>query len=594
MYASLEDFARWDEALTAGSLVRPETLAAAWSPVRLADGEAYPYGFGWRLGSYGGLGRRVDHSGHWLGFSNFYARYPERGLSVVVLANIEDFESEELAGRIVDVLYPSTLIADATVVDGTGRPRFTADVRIVDDTIAAIGELEPAPGEPVVDARGLVLAPGFIDSHSHADSGILEHRDAVAAVSQGITTVVGGQDGESKLPLSDFFARLEAQPPAVNLASFAGHGTLREQVMGEDFRRPATDGEVAAMAALLEEEMASGALGLSSGLEYDPGIYATTAEMVALARTAAASGGRSMSHIRSEDRRFWEAVDEIVTIGREAGLPVQISHLKLAMRSLHGDAERLLATLDAARAEGVEITADIYPYPYWQSTLTVMFPERNFADPEAARFAVEELAAPEDMLIPVFAPEPELAGLTLAEIAQRRGSDPATTLMALIREAEALRPRLGPDAEVESVIATSMTEADIERLMAWPHINICTDGELDGTHPRGYGSFTRVLGRSVRERGVLSLEEAVRRMTSQAAANLGLADRGRLEAGAAADLVLFDPDTVLDRATPDDPHAISRGIHSVWVNGRPVWQDGQPAGRLPGRVLRRPDEGDGQ
>jgi N-acyl-D-amino-acid deacylase len=243
--------------------------------------------------------------------------------------------------------------------------------------------------------------------------------------------------------------------------------------------------------------------------------------------------------------------------------------------------------LDEARAAGVEVTADIYPYPYWQSTLTVMFPERDFADLRAARYAVEELAAPEGMLIPVFAPEPALAGKTLAEIAALRGTDPATTLVGLIREAEALRAELGPGAAVESVIATSMTEADIERLMAWPHINFCTDGELAGTHPRGYGSFTRVLGRFVRERGVLSLEEAVRRMTSQAAANLGLPDRGRIEAGAAADLVLFDPATVLDRATPAAPRAASTGIATVWVNGRPVWHEGQPSGRLPGRVLHR-------
>jgi N-acyl-D-amino-acid deacylase len=276
-----------------------------------------------------------------------------------------------------------------------------------------------------------------------------------------------------------------------------------------------------------------------------------------------------------------------VTIGREAGLPVQISHLKLALRSLHGQADRLLTLLDEARAAGIDVTADLYPYPYWQSTLTVMFPERDFTDLRAARYAVEELAAPEGMLIPVFAPEPALAGRTLAEIAALRGTDPATTLVDLIREAEALRAELGPGAEVESVIATSMTEADIERLMAWPHINFCTDGELAGTHPRGYGSFTRVLGRYVRERGVLSLEEAVRRMTSQAAANLGLADRGRIAVGAAADLVLLDPATVLDLATPAQPQLASTGIETVWVDGRPVWHEGQPTGRLPGRVLRR-------
>ena len=312
--------------------------------------------------------------------------------------------------------------------------------------------------------------------------------------------------------------------------------------------------------------------------------------MVALARVAAAHGGRYISHIRSEDRKFWQAIDEILAIGRDAGLPVQISHVKLAMRSLHGQADRLIAILDAARADGVDVTADLYPYTYWQSTLTVMFPDRNFDDREAALFAVDELAAPEDMLIPVFAPEPALAGKTLAEISALRGSDPATTLMDLIREAEAMRAELGVgpgDETVESVIATSMDERDIERLMTWPYLCFCTDGELDGAHPRGYGSFTRVLGRFVRERGVLTLEDAVHKMTGQAAANLGLEDRGRIAPGAFADLVLFDPATVLDRATPERPHRTSVGVDIVWVNGRPVWQDMQPTGRTPGRVIRR-------
>jgi len=312
---------------------------------------------------------------------------------------------------------------------------------------------------------------------------------------------------------------------------------------------------------------------------------------VALARVAAAEGGRYISHIRSEDRKFWEAVEEILIIGSEARLPVQISHIKLAMRSLHGQATKLLAVLDEARAAGVDVTADIYPYTYWQSTLTVMFPDRNFEDRQAALFAVDELASPEGMLIPVFAPDPALAGKTLAEIAALRGTDPADTLIDLIRQAETWRAAHGSDGgidiDVESVIATSMTEGDIAELLAWPFINICTDGELDGAHPRGFGSFPRVLGRYVRELNLLTLEDAVHKMTGQAAANLGLQNRGLIAPGAAADLVLFDPETVLDRATPESPQTTSVGIELVWVNGRPVWQDGQTSGRRPGRALRR-------
>jgi N-acyl-D-aspartate/D-glutamate deacylase len=589
LYSSLEDLFLWDQALYTEQLVSRATLEQAWSPVRLPGGGEHPYGFGFRLGRYGALGRRIAHSGSWVGFRTHISRYPERRFTVIVLANLEDVDSERIANQLTNIYYPATLIENATVVDGTGQPRFTADVLFEGDHIAAVGDLEARAGDLVVAADGLVLAPGFIDAHSHADSAIFEHPEALAAVSQGITTTVVGQDGGSSLPLQEFFGRLEDEPAAVNVASYAGHGTLRMQVMGEDFTRHATAAEINRMSELLAEEMAAGALGLSTGLEYDPGIYSTTEEVVALARVAAAHGGRYISHIRSEDRHLWQSIDEIVTIGREAEIPVQISHLKLAMTSLHGETERLLGILDEARAAGVEVTADIYPYTFWQSTLTVLFPDRDFEDLSEATYVVEEIAAPEGMLIPVFEPEPSMAGKTLAEIAALRGTDPARTLLDLIGQAEALRAERGQEADdqIESVIAVSMDEADIERLMAWPFINICTDGELDGAHPRGFGSFARVLGRFVRERQVLSLEAAIQRMTGQTAVNLNLTKRGRIQPGDFADLVLLDPDQVVDRATPEQPQALSEGIEMVWVNGRLVYEDGLTSGRLPGRVLRR-------
>jgi N-acyl-D-amino-acid deacylase len=476
------------------------------------------------------------------------------------------------------------------VVDGTGQDRFEADVRLENERIVEVGNLQSKAGEKVIDAAGLVLAPGFIDTHSHADYGILEHPDAVAAISQGVTTVIAGQCGGSQLPLKEFFAGVEKELPAVNIASFAGHGTIRAKVMGDEFARPASAEEIERMRALLTEDLEAGALGLSTGLEYDPGIYATTEEVVELAKVAASHGGRYVSHIRSEDRRFWDAIDEIVEIGRQAQVPVRVSHLKLAMRSSHGQTDRLLGVLDAAREDGIEVTADIYPYTYWQSTLTVMFPDRDYEDRQAALFAVEELSSPEDMLIPDFEPDPSLAGKTLAEIAALRGTDAATTLIDLIREAEVLRAEKkakGEDDDIESIIAVSMTEADVGKLMAWPHINFCTDGELDGSHPRGYGSFPRVLGHYVRERQVLTLEEAVHKMSAGAAASHGIADRGKVEPGAYADLVLFDPETVADRATTDDPHALSAGIEMVWVNGHLAYQDGLASNQRFGRVLRR-------
>jgi N-acyl-D-amino-acid deacylase len=436
----------------------------------------------------------------------------------------------------------------------------------------------------------LVLAPGFIDTHSHVDYDITDHRDAVADISQGITTVITGQCGGSQLPLEDLFAGLEKERPAVNVASFSGHGTIRAEVMGEDFARPASVEEIEMMRELLVKDLEAGALGMSTGLEYDPGIYSTTDEIVELATVVASHGGRYVSHIRSEDRRFWEAIDEIVEIGRRAQLPVRVSHLKLAMQSSHGQTDRLLGMLDQAREEGVEVTADIYPYTYWQSTLTVMFPDRDYEDREAALFAVEELTSPEEMLIPDFEPDPSLAGKTLAEIAALRGTDPATTLIELIRESEALRAERkakGEDEDVESVIAVSMKEDDIERLMAWPHINFCTDGGLVGSHPRGFGSFPRVLGHYVRERQVMTLEEAIHKMTSGAASSHGMRDRGRIEPGAYADLVLFDLETVADRSTTENPHARSVGIEKVWVNGHLAYQDGSGSGQRYGKVLRR-------
>ena len=450
------------------------------------------------------------------------------------------------------LLAASVLIVNAVVVDGTGAPRRPAAVRLNGDRIAQVGALSLAPGEAVVDAKGLVLAPGFIDTHSHGDRGLFEHADALAAVSQGISTIVVGQDGGSPWPLADFFARLDREPAAINVASYAGHGRIRGKVMGEDFRRAARPEEVARMRELLAQEMKAGALGLSSGLEYDPGIFSARSEVLDLARVAAAAGGRYISHIRSEDRYFWDAIDEIVTIGREAKLPVQVSHIKLAMHSLWGQADRLLKTLNDARAAGVDITADIYPYLYWQSTLTVLFPERDFQNRKTAEFVLREISTPDDLLLGTFAPEPSYAGKTLAGIARVRGTDPPATLMALIKEALAYEAAHKDDDDVESVIGTSMSEPDLERLLAWPYANVCTDGELDGRHPRGFGTYPRVLGRYGRERKVVGLEEAVRKMTSLAAHNVGLRDRGEIRPGAFADLVLFDPAAVMDRATTRD------------------------------------------
>ena len=495
-----------------------------------------------------------------------------------------------LAGACATRMQPTpvartVLITNARVIDGTGSPARRASVRISGDRIAAVGDLRTEPGDSVVDAGGLTLAPGFIDTHSHHDRGLDIDRAALAVVSQGVTTVIVGQDGGSHIPLAGFFAGFDSRPAAINVASYVGHGTVRDSVIGADFKRHSTPAEVDRMRAIVAQEMGAGALGLSSGLEYDPGIYSDPKEVIALARVAADSGGRYISHMRSEDRELFHAVDELINIGRVNHMPVQISHAKLAMRSIWGQAPRLIAKLDSARAAGVDVTMDVYPYQFWQSTLTVLYPARDFANRATTDFVLREVATPDGLLISSFEPDPEYAGKTVAQIAQLRNSDAATTLEWLIRTAEDARLSGGKGGQ--GVIATSMDERDIAQLIAWPFANISSDGELAGRHPRGYGSFPRVLGHYVREQHVVSLEEAVRKMTALAASNVGVRDRGTIAPGMFADLTLFDPPTVLDRATPADPHAVSAGIDRVWVNGTMVYAKGATTGAFPGRVIRR-------
>ena len=486
----------------------------------------------------------------------------------------------------------SFLVQGAMIVDGTGSPGFIGSLRVLDGLIEAVAAddgndtLLPMNGESVHDGRALVLAPGFIDTHSHHDAGLVDEPTALAAVSQGITSIVAGQDGDSQYPIADFFAALEVAPTAVNVASYAGHGTLRRQVMGDDFRREATGVEVAAMQSLLETELANGVLGLSTGLEYDPGIYSSTDEVVALAMTAAANGSRYISHMRSEDRALHGAVEETIEIAERARLPVQISHFKLAARRLWGQAAEILARLDEARAGGLDITADVYPYEFWQSTMTVLFPERDFSDREAARYALEELVAPEGMLIVRYGPDPSLEGKTLAEISIERGTDPVTTYLDLIQVSQTAQADRARDGS-ESIVGTSMTFDGIATLMSWPHTNISSDGGLRGEHPRGFGAYPRVLGRYVREEGRLGLEEAIHKMSGLAAAHMGFSGRSTLSPGAPADLVLFDPATVIDRSTTAEPHLTSTGIERVWVAGTVVYEDGEVTGALPGKVLRR-------
>lgn len=476
----------------------------------------------------------------------------------------------------------STLIVNASIVDGTGSPARPGGVRVDGDRIVEVGALEPKRGEVVIDARGLVLAPGFIDVHSHHEEGLFDMPDATPVVSQGVTTIVAGQDGSMTYPVRELFERIEKTPVAINVATFVGHGNLRVDAMGEDdYRRHATAGELEKMRLGVEDGMKAGALGLATGLEYDPGIYSASEEVVELAKEAARNGGRYISHVRSEDRDFWAAIDELVRIGREAKIPVEVTHIKLAMKDWWGQSERLLGVLDKARAEGIEVTADIYPYEFWHSDLTVLFPKRDFTNRKTAQFVLDHVTPADGIILTDYSPEPALVGQSLAEIAAAKGTDPAVELMDLIARSQ------GKD-DSQSIMGKGMIEKDIDALIAWPYASICSDGSLDSMHPRGRGAFTKVLREYVREKKILTLEEAVRKMTGLSAANMGIADRGAIRPGAYADLVLFDPATVADRSTFEDPAALSVGIDTAWVNGIAVWQDGKATGTHPGRGIKRP------
>lgn len=470
-----------------------------------------------------------------------------------------------------------TLIRNASIIDGRGTPPRRGDVRIQGDRIVAIGPLSPGTGERVIDAHGLALAPGFIDTHSHHDRGLFAARSAIAMVSQGVTTIVVGQDGSGS-GLGALFTRLDSQPVAVNVASYAGHGSIRRAVLGADFKRHATPAEIEKMKQLVRVEMDAGALGLSTGLEYDPGIYSAPDEVLALAKVAGDAGGRYISHIRSEDRDFWLALNEVITIGRVNHMPVQVSHIKLGMRDLWGQSDSVIQVLDRARASGVEVTVDIYPWTYWQSNLGVFYPKRNFADSAETEFILAHLTAPEDIFFDSFPGHADYAGKTLAQIAQLRGKPAVRTMMDLLAE---------PGGSGAGVVAKGMDDVDVEKLIRWPYANVCSDGQSTGLHPRGFGSFAKVLGPYVRDKQLFAVEEAVRKMSSLAAANVGLAKRGAIDVGYFADLVLFDPATITEHATFQAPQAQATGIKTVWVNGEIVFDGGSASGRYTGRPLRR-------
>ncbi|MBS1974699.1 MAG: serine hydrolase, partial [Bacteroidetes bacterium] len=584
IYATVEDLYIWEQALFSNKLIKKATFAEALMPGKLNNGTSTKYGFAWFIDS---SGYKISHTGGWAGFRNLVVDYIKTNQALIILDNSGNSFARNILMNIIEnkpyALPQTTLIANVELIDGTGATAKKSALRILNDKVYDIGDLVPFPGETVIDGHGWALAPGFIDSHSHHASSLVNEPDGVAATNQGVTTIVTGQDGFS-VPLDSLKQQIKNHPPGINVATYTGHAFLREQVMGKNLFRAADPTEINAMKKILAEEIQHGSLGLSTGLEYEEGFYSTTNEVIELAKTASANGGRYISHIRSEDINLERSIEEIILIGKEAKLPVQISHIKIAMRSKWGNASDILARLQEARGEGVDITADCYPYTMWSSTPRVLFPKKDFSNIESANFATSQLIDPSASIMTYFPARKNDEGKSVSEIARINNETEGQALIEIIKDAY---PTSGNnDAEGAAIVGASMSEDDVVNFMKWNYTNICSDGS-DGGHPRGFGTFTRVLGRYVREKKIMPLETAVYKMTGLSAEHLGITDRGVIKPGNYADLVLFDPATVIDNATINNAKALSTGIEMVWVNGKLVYEHGKATHEHPGKLISR-------
>jgi N-acyl-D-amino-acid deacylase len=528
------------------------------------------------------------------------------------------------------------IIRGGVVYDGSGVPGMHADVGLRGDRIVAIGDLSDASADVVADATGLVVAPGFINMLSWSTESLIEDGRSLGEVLQGVTTQIMGE-GTSMGPLTpemkarwktqqgdiqfeytwdtlaEYLQFLETKGVSQNVASFIGAGTIREYVLGHE-NRPPTASEMEQMRELVAQEMEAGALGIGSSLIYAPDNFASTAELIELCNVAARHQGKYITHMRSEGGRLIEAVEETIRISREAGLPAEIYHLKAAGESNWPKMDRVIAMIEQARADGLRITADMYTYTAGATGLNAAMPpwaleggyDALFArlqQPDArARIKAAMMApatdweslyqaagSPDRVLLVEFKSEAlkPLTGRTLAEVAEMRGTDPYDTILDLMFED---RTRVG-------AVYFLMSEDNLRKQIAQPWVSLGSDGASmapegvflrSNTHPRAYGNFARLFAKYVREEKILTLEQAIHRVTGLPAGNLGLADRGRLLPGAFADLVVFDPDTIADRATFERPHQLAIGVRHVFVNGTQVVRDGEHTGATPGRALWGP------
>ena len=495
------------------------------------------------------------------------------------------------------------LIRNARVADGTGNPWYIADVAVKDGRIAAIGRLNGAQADRTVDAARRVLAPGFIDVHTHIEGEVEKIPRGDNYVLDGVTTVVTGNCGSSETCLGSWFAQLEKLGLGLNVASLIGHNSVREAVMGTA-NRTATAEEIARMQKLVEKAMQDGAAGFSTGLIYIPGTYSNTEEVVALGKIAGKYNGVYASHMRDEGEKVLEAITEAVTVGREAGSPVELSHFKIDTKRLWGLSEKSLALVEQFRREGVDVVVDQYPYDHSSTNLGITLPSWALADGEAKiqerlkdpatrkKIAAEMKARLKQLgqkdytyaIVAGYKPDASYEGKTIAEITALRGKG---------RKVDA---QIGTIFDMmlaggAQMVYHSMGEKDVERILRYPNTAIGSDGGIREfgagmPHPRSYGTNARVLAEFVRNRSVITLEDAIRRMTSLPARTFGFTDRGLLRPGMAADLVLFDPEKVQDKATYQKPHQYSEGFDLVVVNGKIAAEGGKMTDVRAGQVLR--------
>ena len=499
------------------------------------------------------------------------------------------------------------VIRNARIVDGTGSPWYRGELAIRGDTIVQIAPAIEGPATRVIDALGQVVAPGFIDIHTHARRGIFEVPTADNYVRQGVTTLIEGPDGSSAVPIRPFLEKLEALQKSPNIGSFIGQGSVRSEVIGS-VDRQATAEEIAKMQALVEQGMKDGALGLSTGLFYVPGTFTPTAEVIEVAKIAARYGGMHTSHQRDDASKVLDSVRETIAIGEGGGLPTQVTHNKVIGKGNWGRSSEVLRLIDEARARGVDVTSDQYPYtasstsvqsallPAWaleggrqQIAARLKDPATRAKVKQGALMMIRDERGGGDARNVQFAScsfDPTLAGKTLADLMQRRGLKPT------LEDAAEATLWLVEQGGCQGVFH-AMSEDDVVRIMKHPATMIASDGEVPtfgraNPHPRSYGTFARVLGMYVREKQALTLEDAVRKMTAFPAARLRLTDRGLLRPGMKADIAIFDAARVRDTATFEKPHAYAEGFSHVLVNGLVVFENGAMTAARPGRVLYGP------